>query len=313
MAAKKMHLDASESVYFNRQIEVVQSNNYNTETTPLVGVKMVPVKTDYPKTTRTITVRGYTKVGMAQLISGYSDDLPRSDVAAHEASVQVKDMGASYGYNFFEIQAAAANGIPLDTMKAAAAKQSIDVLTDRIAATGDSATGLYGLINQPNALSYTVPNGAGGVATWIDAGTGEGTKTGLEIVKDVLNTIQYIRTQTFGLESPNTVALPEEQFGFISMTPFSEHSDTTILEYLRSIKPGITFEPWLALGGAGSGGSDRMLVYDKNPNKIALSLPRPFEQLPVEKRGLEYVVDCVASTGGVVAWYPMSIAVADGI
>jgi hypothetical protein len=36
-------------------------------------------------------------------------------------------------------------------------------------------------------------------------------------------------------------------------------------------------------------------------------VPRDFETLEVEKRGLEYVTDCLASCGGVVCRYPKAI------
>jgi hypothetical protein len=39
----------------------------------------------------------------------------------------------------------------------------------------------------------------------------------------------------------------------------------------------------------------------------------PFEQLPVQEKGLEYVVNCHSRIGGVLIYYPLSQYIMDGI
>ncbi|WP_423056875.1 major capsid family protein [Achromobacter xylosoxidans] len=42
-----------------------------------------------------------------------------------------------------------------------------------------------------------------------------------------------------------------------------------------------------------------------------MELPMPFNQLAAQARGLELVVPCLARAGGVVVYYPLSMAKGD--
>ena len=65
--------------------------------------------------------------------------------------------------------------------------------------------------------------------------------------------------------------------------------------------------------GAGAGGLDRMAVYRRDPDALTLEIPQDFEMLEEQARGLEYVTPCHSRIGGVIVYYPLSIAFADGI
>lgn len=306
-------LDASENAFLARSLEYVKARTYDIKFPALRAREFVPVNNEVDNAAQTVTYRQYSQVGMAKLIASYADDLPRSDVKATEFSIQIKSAGDSYGYNLQEIRAAARAGVDLDGKKAAAARRAMEVLFDRIIAKGDAATGMLGLLNQPNALTFTVPNGGGGQATWA-------SKTPAEILKDMIDICEYVPTQTKEVEQVDVLLLPRAQFVKVATTRFSDSSDLTILEvFKRNYANGedgrsrITVERWDTLDGAGSGGADRMMAYKRDPEHLEAIIPQEFEQLPVEARNLEFVVNCHARIGGVLAYYPMSMVYGDGI
>ena len=300
-------LDAAESAFIGRELEEIRSKTYDIKYPNLIGRVLIPVNNAIDPGVEVITYKQFDMVGAAVIIANYADDLPRSDVRCKSFSSSPRDLGSSYGYSYQEAKAAAYTGLPLDARKAAAARRSIEQLIDRIAKTGDAGNNLLGFLNQPNTSLYTVPNGASGFPDWA-------RKTPDEVLKDINGIINGIVASTQEVEIPDTLLLPVTQYTYITSTPRSANSDTTIAEYALNNNPYLKeIIPWNVLKGAGVGPSDRMVAYRKDPDALELIIPQEFEQLPPEKRGLEMLTDCVARCGGVVVYYPLSISYGDGI
>ena len=66
------------------------------------------------------------------------------------------------------------------------------------------------------------------------------------------------------------------------------------------------------LKGAGESGKDVMIAGYFDPTYIKFEIPIRFDQLPVEYRNLEYVINCVASTAGVTVTMPFAFVKAEG-
>lgn len=301
------NLDASENVFFSRALELVKTRTYDRKYPNLRAREFVPLDPEIDNAIETIRLRSYSQVGIARLLASYAEDLPRSDVLANEATFGVKGIGTSYGYNLQEVRAANKAGTSLDAKKAAAARRATEVVIDRVLASGDSATGLTGLLNIPNALTYTVPaDGTGASALWVN-------KTPALIVRDMVGICEYIVTQTAEVEAPNMLLLPRAQYTLIRTTRFDSNSDKTILDWFKAQYPGVAVEPWYKMLGAGAGGTQRMMAYSMTPDHLQGAVPQEFEQLPVQERGLEFIVPCHARVGGVQCYYPLSVAYGDGI
>lgn len=301
------NLDASENAFFSRQLELVKSRTYDRKYPNLRAREFIPLDPELDNAVETIRLRSYTQVGIAKLIASYADDLPRADVKTDEQTFSVKSIGTSYGYNLQEVRAAQRAGVSLDQKKAAAARRATEVVIDRVLALGDTATGLTGLLNVPNALSYTVPaDGTGSSALWT-------AKTPAQIVRDMVGICEFIVNQTSEIESPNMLLLPRANFTLIRTTRFDSNSDKTILDWFRAQYPGVAVEPWYRMLGAGSGGLNRMVAYSMTPDHLQGAVPQEFEQLPVQEKNLEFIVPCHARVGGVQCYYPLSVCYGDGI
>lgn len=302
-------LDAAENAYFARELEHIIPEPFDVKRAPLKALQFIPVDPNADPADETVTYQMFAHVGVAQLISSYSDGLPRADVKGTEHRSPIKSVGSSFGYNIQELRAGAKVGRPIDQSKAVAAERAVAAEIDRVAALGDEASGLIGLLNQPNALDFTVPVGKGSSAdtTWK-------TKTPQEILADMYGIESYAYTITKEVETSDTLLLPPAQYQLVATTNFSEKSELTILEvFLRNAQHVKAVDQWHRLEGIGDGGSDRMVAYRRSLDAVRLILPIDFEMLPPEPRGLESVVPCHARVGGVVSPYPLSICYGDGI
>lgn len=304
---RMLNLDASENAFFSRQLELTKSRTYDRKYPNLRAREFVPLDPELDNAVETIRMRSYTQVGIAKLIASYADDLPRADVKTDEATFSVKSVGTSYGYNLQEIRASQRAGANIDQKKAAAARRASEVVIDRVLALGDAATGLTGLLNVPNALSYTVPaDGTGASALWT-------AKTPALIIRDMVGICEFIVNSTSEIESPNMLLMPRANYTLIKTTRFDTNSDKTILQWFEAQYPGVAVEPWYRMATAGAGGITRMMAYSMTPDHLQGAVPQEFEQLPVQERGLEFVIPCHARVGGVQCYYPLSVAYGDGI
>lgn len=300
------NLDAVQNGFFEEQLWQIKSRTYDRKYPNLKARQFIPLDTEIDPTTDTLKIRSYSQVGAAQLLKTYADDLPRSDITADEMTVTFKGIGGSYGYGLDEVRKAARARLNLDAAKGAAARRAIEVQIDRVLAVGDAATGLVGLLNQANALIYTVPAGASAATEWAN-------KTPTEITADLIGICEYIYDTTNEVESANMIIIPRLQMTQIRTTRMDPQDKTTILAWFKEVYPGVGIDTWTRMRGAGAGGADRMIAYSMTPDHLQGAVPQEFEQLPPQERGLEFVIPCHARVGGVAVYYPYSMAYGDGI
>lgn len=302
------HMDANESAFFNRQLEAIEPTVYRTQFPALKARTLFPT-VSLGAGLEAITYREQTAHGQAKIIGQAVDDLPRVDLAQRETSQKVRHLGDSYGYDYFEIQKAMRAGIALESERATAAREAIERLIDQIAFFGDSDFDLPGLFTNTTIPSALVENdGTGSATTWAD-------KTPDQIIRDMNDLANGILVTTKGIEQPNTLLLPISQYSHIASTARSSTSDTTILQFFLLNNPHIQSVDWSLHLSAVASKSDRdvMLAYKKDPGAVKLHVPVDFRQLPVEKRGLRYEVDCVADIAGLFVYKPKAFAFGEGI
>lgn len=306
------HFDEAATVFLARELQYVRRKVLEVPKAPLEAFTVFPVQTEIPAGAESAFQRVYDSVGVAKIISNYADDLPRADVVAKEHPVKLKDIGAAYGYNVSEIRSAQFAGINLPSMKARAVRRSIDEKLNRIAWYGDDDNNIIGFLNNPNIASTLIAadgNNNGGTNS-----TRFTHKTTAQMVRDVNKVIQSIPDNTNQVETANTVLLAPDAYNVLATTARTDHSDITVLEFLRRTHPEIT--RWLKVGalkGAGTNGADLMIAGRFDPDYIRFEIPIRFNQLPVEMRNLEYIINCVARVVGVTVTLPMAFEKAEGV
>ena len=178
---------------------------------------------------------------------------------------------------------------------------------------GDSSVGFSGWLDYPNVPTSTVPNGAGGTATWA-------TKTSDEIQFDVNNAIATVWDNSKFVHLPDTVFLPGAQFALISSLRMSDASDKSVMEYLttnniytaRTGRP-LKFVPIRYLDQAGAGGTDRMVVAQVDRDNYEVPFPLPFELLEPQEHGFDVNLYSEYKFGSLHLPYPLHMSYSDGI
>jgi hypothetical protein len=302
-----MKLDADETVFFTRELEVVKTATYDVKHSQLKATSLIPVSR-VNRGAETITYRVYDMVGVAKIIADYAKDYPRVDVYGTETSVKVKDIGISYGYSIKEIRASQMAEKGLDTRRAQAAKRAIDQKIDAIAWNGDATSNLKGLIGYPGLHEYTiVADGTGSVKTWAH-------KTADQIARDITGLWSSVNAITNGLEAPDTCIMPLESMNFIATKRMGDGSDKTVLQFVKDALPMVTKWDWVnELNTAGTGSTKMIMMYTRDPMHLTLEIPETFEQFEADKEGTEYNIPCQASCGGVIVYYPLSVGWGYGI
>src|SRR5690606_19714055 len=110
------------------------------------------------------------------------------------------------------------------------------------------------------------------------------------------------------------ILLPIDKYNKIATKRIGDGSDKTILRFVLENNPWIEgIEPWHRCSGAGANSSDRMVASPRNPLVIAGIVPMEFTTIPPQLRNFEYLINCMASCGGVVCRYPVAVVYCDGI
>ena len=305
------YMDADQAVFFQRQLEHIKARSYDVQYPELKARMMFPVSNEAGPGVTTITYRTYDQVGAAKIINAYANDLPRSDVEGKETSIPVRSVGTSYGYNVDEIQSSQLTGLGLDQRRANASRRAVEQTTDSVAFFGDTTNGMPGFFDNPNIPTGSVVNPGSGTE-WVN-------KTPDQILFDVNDLFSDIFETTKMVERGNTLALPPAQWSYISSTPRSANSDTTILMYLVTNSPYLTStDDVIPLNQCSADNNplyanDVMFAYDRNPDKLELEIPVELEWMPVERRNLEYIIPGRSRLAGLNIYYPLSIAIAEGI
>lgn len=300
-----VNLDAAETLFFERELESVKSRTYDVIRAPLKALELIPMSTDAGAGAETITYQQFDMTGIAKIIANYADDLPRANVKGKEFTSRVKSIGNSFGYSLQEVRAAQFAGRPLNARLAAAAGRAQREKWNRLAFYGDEEHGIQGWLTNPNVPSSAVVAGASNNTEWAE-------KTNDEILKDLNDAVTQIIDTTNGAEQPDTIVLPIAQYRKLATTRAADGTDTTLLQFFEANNPGVSVEWANELAGA-FGGEDGFIVYRRDPEAMTLEMPSPFEMLPVQEQGLEYVVNCHSRFGGVIVYYPLSMAFKTGI
>lgn len=300
------HLDVTETAFFKRQLEHVKTKTYDTKYKNLKAMSLIPVSTEVGPGADYIIWYSFSKTGTAKIISDYAHDFPRVDVYAEENQSKVKGMGDSYGYSIKEVRRSAMAGTSLDTRRANTARRAMDELFDNLAWYGSVPFGVQGFFGYPGITEYVTPNGAGGTPQW-------STKTPAEINADLVGLTDAVSVPTKGREEVDTILLPRVNYNLIKNTLMGTVSDKTILSFFLSNNPGVEIVVLDELAGQGAGDSERMIGYVRDADHLTQEIPQPFEQFEPQKKGMTWVIPCHAEFGGVIIYYPQSVAFADDI
>ena len=290
----------STGVFLARELEQILSRTMDVEYADIKYSQILPVSTEVGPGADSFTYRIFDKQGSMKIIGDKAKDLPRADVIRREVTHPVRSLGGSFGYTVQEVRAAAmVPGLSLEQRRANAVRRTYEETVQDIAYFGDVASGMKGFLNN-DQIDKLVPD------KWFDS-SGITTDEMLELLNEVPTRL----VQNSNLkERPNTMLVPYDVYRIISTRPRSTTSDTTVMEFFLRTNPMIqAIEPINELEADKSQGrlsKDRIITYDRNPDKLQLHIPAPLEFMPPQRYELEYVVAAHSRIGGLAYYYPKS-------
>ena len=306
-------LTDDDAVFFQRQLEFIEAQTYDTLYPELEARAAFGVDTTGGPGVNTLTYRSYNHVGKAQVINARATDLPKSSISGKEYSVTVKSVGTAFDYDIDEVAAAALTGLPLETRKANAAIRGYEQYVNSAAWYGDAANGFVGFFENPDITKATVAAGAGSSTKWAE-------KTPTEVIADLTTAVSAMYASTLKIMRPDEIWMPVEHEQYIFNTARSEQSDKTIGQFFIDNNQFINSRDKIkglnAIKGHGASGADCFVVVARTAqgNKtFRLREPLPLTWQPVQLHGLVYEVPGRGRFAGFQAMYPAAISINSGI
>ena len=189
-----------------------------------------------------------------------------------------------------------------------------DKVIDRNVYQGFTKVNSTGLCNHARVVRISAANGAAGTATWA-------TKTADEILADV-NTILAQTWQANECASdalPNHILVPIEQFGLLVTRKVSDDSERSILTYIKENNltnqqgGDLIISPCKWCKGIGSNGTDRMVAYMNQPDRICFNLTQPLRRMDTEYAEMRIKIPYICQFSEVRFLCPSTARYMDGI
>jgi len=304
------------SVFFARQLELIEAGVYKVQYPELKAKSLFPVDNQGGPWVNQITTRYFNRIGSAKIGSGAVKNIPRADIVGGEFSVKVVPITSAFGYDWLEIQRAMKLGISLEADKGEAVMWAYEKKLNDVVFSGDTESGITGLFNAPDvAKGYVAASGTG--STDADKRLAA-NKTGAQMVADVQALLSGVYTNSNGVERANTVLVTPAFWILLNDTIYdSQRPEISCMQYLMNnnifLKNGGAIVDCLECVGAGTGGVDVMVAYTKDIKKVRISIPMGLNFFPVQQDGLEFFVPSLGLTAGLNFRYPKSAQIAEGM
>lgn len=314
----QMHFDAGETANFLQELTDIDKQAYMRRFPALIARQIIPTFISVGEWAHSYEWREWTPNGKARFIQNAADDVPLVDVTGRAFTQIIQDYGLGYSYTLKEVKAFTKTGVPLDALRAQAARQGTEQLTDTILARGAVDKGLYGVLGlddttiaAANRVALVTPSTkqAGGTA-W---GTLLAPKaTGREIANDILGVAAKVVDDSNGIFSAVNVVMPISQYNVANETQVNALNSTTAMEVIKKSELILSVRPWYQCKGAGAAGVDRIAFFPTDPQVLGGIVPKEWTPQAAEQRGFAFVIAALASCGGVVCRYPLGLRYMDG-
>lgn len=254
---------------------------------------------------------GITPTGKAwiakdtNMITGVALDIGKTTHPLYLWAMEVK-------YTLPELESAQKLGRPIDTQKYDAMKIKHQMDIDEMIYVGDTTFNEFGLFNSPLITPSNVVNGASSSPLWAN-------KTPQEILNDVNTLLTNTWAATGYSIMPSSLRIPPQHFGYLVATLVSTAGSQSVMEFLRNNSLSnaangrpLDIQPVKWLTGRGAGGTNRMVAYTRDANRVRYPLV-PLQRTPMEYRSLYQIVTYFGRLGVMEFPYPETISYCDGI
>lgn len=298
--------DAGESLVFALQLQHLRNQIMMRPYPQYKAKNLLPMQSESSPGDEEFAYIVADRTGMFELITNYADDLPVTDVKGEKLVVDIKEYGGAVHYSIHDQERAARAGNQLTQRKMIANRDAAEQKFDKIAWVGDSTSGIYGVTNHPNITNVAAANGGASSPLWAN-------KTAQEIYDDLARPFIQQADDTNGIERPNTLVLTATRLERARNAYFTDNTGDSALKRFQEAYPGVTIDTVEWMATAGTGGTQVLLAYNKDPMKLGVETPLPYMVMPPEQRNLTTIVNARLRTAGAIVYFPLSITVIYGI
>ena len=304
------------ALWFARQLDFIMSKQFEELYPELTALANFPVNFEAGEGAATITYQSYGIAGRAKIVADFSKDFPRADIVDRETTVDIRNVGDSYGYTMEEMRRARFANRDLESAKASAANKAIDKTINDIAWAGDPKNKLYGIFSPENQVPiFPLPPGSGGSASWSE-------KDPLEILNDIQLMYNYAVVTSRDIEHPDTLLLPSATMGKLALSPLPNTGVSTLeyirnnTPYLKEIKMANELDPTAFETNIFTSESNPLgtaLLYTNSADKFEIQIPMQTIVYPPQFKAAQVEILLEAKTAGVTMYYPASALIVPGI
>lgn len=303
---KGRKLDANESNFVARSLLYIMARVQEVKYSKLVARQVFPMAPMAGAGLESIGYHQLDHTGEMGLIGSGATDSPEVAASLSEFTFPVGNYGCHYKWTHQDLEKAMRANVPLNARKAVAARKASEQKVENVALFGDTInTNIKGLFS--NALT---PITSGITGTW-------STATDAQILADVeRGIIGTMNADADALDDPDSVFVSEAVWGYLCRT--RTNTDWSVK---KAIEENFGIRNWYKSARLNSmtnstnsiSAQNVMLFFKKDPEIMELQVPRDFEQLPVERNGLEYRVECLLDCAGLFVYHPKSIGFIKGL
>lgn len=250
------------------------------------------------------------------LIGGQTNNIPIMQANISKDNFKVVPWSNVLKVPYIDQQRLQGIGRSLDGILDDGIRLNYNKALDLMVYNGLPVENFYGLVNNPIIPATTVAVGALTTTSWK-------TKTPDEILTDINNTINiaWAAAQYDTSAIPNQILIPPIQYGALVTGKVSTAGNVSILNYLlenniaknQGVDLVIVPSRWCI--GAGTGGTDRMVAYVNDENKLCFDIPQPLVRAFTQPDATQvaYLTPYVANIGQVKFLYTQCANYSDGI
>lgn len=245
-------------------------------------------------------------------ISPETTAIPGISVNGQKIVLPLRLLAREVSYTSVELERSQLTGQPIDVQKIDALNFLYQMNTDQMVYVGSSDVSATGLLNDPSITETTVANGAAGSPLWIN-------KTPDEICADINTALTNTWLASAYAICPSDLRLPPAQFAYLASQKVSSAGNVSILKFIEentiALKingRALNIQPIKWLTGAGSGSTDRMLIYTNDVSRVRFPMV-PIRRETAYYQGIRFTAPYLWAFGQVEFVYPETVQYADGI
>ena len=250
------------------------------------------------------------------LVGGATDVIPMVQANINKDIYKVFTWAQAMKIPFVDSQKMQTIGRSIDQILDRGIRLNYNKTLDQLVYRGFTNVGITGLVNNPNVARSNAATGAAGHTQWT-------TKTVDEILWDVNKAIveAWAASEYDDSAMANHILLPPDKYAYLVSTRIGTSGDENILSYLlknniaKQQGKDLQIYPCRWCSGAGTGNTDRMMVYVNDKNFTYFDLPVPLQRAMTQPVALQfaYITIYAAQMGQVKTLYSQPQRYVDAI